>query len=183
MKRLLLLTALVFLLLASSASAITVSGSDVQHRLDVYRTLCSQVDLLEFVEDAYPALECRVNYGGLAMGSRFDVNLGLSGLAFTEMVGHEFGHEVNLAADAMGLDMSGKWLDLLRSRGYGDETWVWELEPVYMGRACPTQALAENIRRAFYAPFSVRQYPNTVLVWLSPAEVRAFLVECGVLLD
>lgn len=192
MKRIIITCVLVAALLAGAwtmitlptpAQALTVSGSDLEHQWWVYRTVCSQPKLLGFVHDVYPDFYVRIGYAGHAWPDGFmDVNLRLEEEAFGELVGHEFGHMVQLAGDTSGLAVGEAWLQLLRDRGYPDEVWVWDVtEAPYYGRMNPWEAFAENVRRAHYRDFSVRQYPNTCLVWLQPSEVEAFLVECGVL--
>lgn len=184
MKRLAVVLVLAFLVMGGSAQAWTVTGSDTAHQLQVYQTLASQVGLVEQVEDIWPGLCVRICYGGHAWPGYFDVNYRLTGLEFTELVGHEFGHEFQLACDAEGglPAIGGAWLQLLRDSGYPDEVWVWDvtLSPYY-GRMNPWEAFAENFRRAYFSPFSVRQYPNTCMVWLSPQAMKDFLAENGVL--
>ncbi len=121
------LGALLAMVLASPAQAVTIKGGDATHRTAALNVLRSQPGLLAFVESVYPGFTVWIGYGGHAWEGRIDVNGSRSGKAFTDQVAHEFCHEIQRAADAAGGPpaLSGPWRDELIGRGFGPETWVW----------------------------------------------------------
>jgi hypothetical protein len=175
--------ALLAILLASPAQAVTIKGGDPAHQAAVVDVLNSRPKLLAFVESVYPDFTVWIGYGGHAWEGRIDVCVTRTGKAFTDEVAHEFCHEVQRAADAAGGTpaLSGPWLDELTRRGYGPETWVWGLYAPLWGLRDPWEALAENLKRAYFSPYyTLTTTPDTVLCWLSRADMTAFLEANGI---
>ena len=178
MKRLILITVAVFLLMAGSASAYTIQGGDAAHRGAVASVLNSQPWVVNYIESVWPNFYVRINYGGHAWNGYMDVNRSLWGKAFTQLVSHELMHMVQLAGDAPGgpPSIGDKWLASMTASGYGPNTWDW-----WNPWRNPWEAFAENARRAFYSPYYGAAQPQTQLDWYSRAEMTEFMRSVGVL--
>lgn len=164
-----------------------IVGGDQAHRGAVQSVLDSQPWIVDYVESVFPNFVIRINYGGHAFPGWMDVNITYWGTAFTAHVAHELGHMVQLAADeppGQGIDhpaIAQDWLNANTEFGKGEEFWVWDvtLGPWY-GRNNPWEAFAENVARAYYAPYYTgRTTPNTNLWWFSRAQMTAFLADHG----
>jgi hypothetical protein len=167
-------------LLTGSAQAITITGGDSSQSQAVLDVVNSRPNLTSFVLLVWPDFHVRLNYGGHAWDGYIDVNKSKTGTAFTYLAAHEWSHEVQLAADAAGKHLDTAWLQLLRDRGYPDSTWVWNTS-VNGGRYNPWECFAENLARAYWSPYYTgRTTPNTGLVWLSRADMAAFLASVGI---
>jgi hypothetical protein len=166
-------------LLSTPAQAVTLNGGDSAHRRAVEEVIDRQPQLLALVESVWPNFSVRVCFGGRAWEGSIDVDQSKPTMAaFKAQVGHEMAHEVQRAADAKGLGMGAAWLALLTAEGYPSSTWVWsERAPTY-GAYHPWEALAENIRRSFYA--ESHSTPRTQLAWPSRAAMEGFLADVGV---
>ncbi len=178
------LAIILMLAIALPAQAVTFQGSDAQHREMSRQVVTYKPGLLAFVESVYPAFYVRIStppaMAGHAWAGYIECDGGRSFPAFTYQVAHEFAHEVQLAADNSGRHLDGKWLDLLRSRGYTDEQWTWSTRGD-LAKYNPWECFAENMARAYWSPYYTgRATPNTLLVWLSRAEMTSFLASCGI---
>jgi len=164
-------------LAAGPAQAVTIKGGSASHNGAVVSVLSSRPNLLSYVESRWPGLYVRVSYGGHAWPGYFDVDMSRQGKAFTDQVAHEFSHMLQINNP----ELEKAWLAELTCRGYGPETWVWgQWAPLY-GKQDPWEAFAENVKRAFFSPFyTVTTTPDTLLAWLSRAEMTAFLQANGI---
>lgn len=169
-------------LFVGTAQALTVTGGSSDQQRLVGLVAGWQPGLASFIGDTYPDFNVRICYGGHAWEGSIDVPVTRQWWAFTRTVAHELGHEVQLAADARGLNLGQAWLDELTARGYGPETWIWSnTDPVWKHRRNPWEAFAENMRRAFWSDWCASPTtPDTCLAWLSPDDMRAFLTDNGV---
>lgn len=133
------------------------------------------------VEEVWPDFTVNINYGGRAMKGSIDVNIRKWGKVFTDMVIHEFGHEVQLAADAKGgrPEIDSAWRQELIDRGYAESTWVWKFCYPYYGRKNPFECFAENMSTLW--PVKYHYATDTKLAKLTSYEMLAFLTDTGVL--
>jgi hypothetical protein len=181
MRRLLMVVAIAAVLLLSlavPAQALRVTGGTAAQRQQVIYTLYSRPNLLAYVEAQWPDFLVRINYGGHAWNGYIDVNVTRSGKAFTDMVAHEFSHEVHLASTAKGDSLSAPWLSLLRSKGY--TSYIYGVAAPLYGVKCPVECLAENMAHTLYPAYMLTTVPNTQLVKLTYSQMVAFLTANGI---
>jgi hypothetical protein len=169
------------LALAGTATAYTVTGGTKLQRQMVKEVLEYNPELLALVENVWPDFTVRINYGGKAGRGIIDVNIRRHGRSFNDQVIHEFGHEVQLAADAKGgvPQIDNPWRQELIDRGFPESTWVWRLAYPHYGRLNPFECFAENIGMLW--PADYHYAPDTKLARLTAQEMWAFLDETGVL--
>jgi hypothetical protein len=169
------------LAMAGVADAYTIKGGDRWHRQMVKEVLDYHPELVAIVEGVWPGFTVNINYGGRASKGSIDVSIRKSGKVFTDQVLHEFGHEVQLAADAKGglPEIDYAWDQVLISRGYPESTWVPKICYPYYGRKNVFENFAENFGMLF--PPKYRYAPDTRLARLTSDEMWAFLRETGVL--
>jgi hypothetical protein len=169
------------LAVAGAADAYTIKGGDRWHRQMVKELLDYNPDLLAIVQNVWPNFTVNINYGGRAAKGSIDVNIRKSGKAFSDQVLHEFGHEVQLAADAKGgiPQIDNPWRQEMRDRGYPESKWVWRSCYPYYGRMSPHECFAENLGMLW--PAKYHYAPDTKLAKLTQAEMWAFLKEAGAL--
>ena len=168
------------LAVAGVADAYTVNGGSEWQRQMVKEVLSYNPELLAVVEQVWPDFTVNINYGGRAVKGSIDVNINKEGLSFTDVVIHEFGHEVQLAADAKGgcPEIDCAWDLELTERGYPESTWVYECSYPYYGRRNPFECFTENLSLLW--PANYHYAPDTQLAKLTAREMRAFLVNTGV---
>jgi hypothetical protein len=174
-------TIVLVLAMAGAANAYTIKGGDKWHRQMVKEVLEYHPELLAIVEGVWPNFTVNINYGGRASKGSIDVNIRKSGKVFTDQVLHEFGHEVQLAADAKGglPQIDSAWDQEVTSRGYPESTWVFKISYPYYGRKNVFENFAENFSMLF--PTKYHYAPDTKLARLTADEMWAFLSETGVL--
>ena len=159
--------------------SVPVEGGDVWQRAQVQAVLESQPGLLGFVQDVYPDFHVRVNYGAKAHQGYISVRYDRRGIRFTELVAHEFAHEIQLAAAEPGgpEPIGDKWLDLLSDHGVSYE---WD-NPLEDNRN-PWEMFAVNVELAYFAQW-VGELPEgrPVGFVMEAQEFKAWLRNAGVL--
>lgn len=176
-----LCTIVLVLAVAGVANAYTIKGGDRWHRQMVKEVLDVHPELVAIIEEVWPSFTININYGGRAMKGCMDVNIRKSGKVFTDMVIHELGHEVQLAADAKGgkPEIDCAWDQELIGRGYPESKWVYKFCYPYYGRMNPFECFAENFGMLW--PTKYHYAPDTRLAKLTADEMLAFLTDTGVL--
>jgi hypothetical protein len=166
---------------AATAEAYTVNGGSREQQRMVREVLEYNRDLLAIVESVFPDFAVNINYGGRAEKGYIDVNIRQYGRTFYDEVVHEFGHEVQLAADAHGglPEIDCAWDRELINRGYPESMWVWSRVNPNYGELNPFECFTENLSMLW--PSKYHYAPDTRLARLSAAEMRDFLTRTGVL--
>jgi hypothetical protein len=174
-------TMVIVLAVAGVANAYTIKGGYNWQRQMVKEVLDLHPELVAAVQEVWPNFTVNINYGGRAMKGYIDVNIRRSGKAFTDMVIHEFGHEVQLAADAKGgrPEIDSAWRQELIERGYPESMWVWKFSYPYYGRRSPHECFTENLSMLW--PAKYHYAPDTKLARVTADEMLAFLTDTGVL--
>jgi hypothetical protein len=169
------------LAVAGVANAYTIKGGYAWQRQMVKEVLDYNPALLAVVQDVWPNFTVNINYGGRAIKGSIDVSIRKWGKSFTDQVIHEFGHEVQLAADVKGgrPEIDCAWDLELTERGYPEATWVYKYCYPYYGRKNPFECFTENLSLLW--PDKYHYAPDTRLAKLTAAEMKAFLVDTGVL--
>jgi hypothetical protein len=163
------------------AGTLTISGSDYAHQ----QTVRNVANEYPWVLAKIRPLKVGLPTWGYGTGKTLDMGDGTlqiwvdgtwSNPKFSDVVAHEFGHALWLSVPAM----QQGWYDELTRRGYPPSTWS---DSSYIP-ACysnPREAFAENFKRALFSPYyTTTTTPNTVLAWLSRADMKAFLARYGV---
>ncbi len=174
-------TIVLVLSVAGAADAYTIKGGDRWHRRMVSEVLDYHPELLAIVQEVWPNFTVNINYGGRAVKGSIDVCILKSGKVFTDQVLHEFGHEVQLAADAKGgrPQIDAAWDLELTRRGYPESKWVYRFCYPYYGRKNPFECFAENFGMLW--PAKYHYPPDTRLAKLTQREMWSFFYNSGVL--
>jgi hypothetical protein len=174
-------TMVLVLAVAGVANAYTVKGGYRWQRQMVKEVLDLHPELVKIVEEVWPDFTININYGGRAVKGSIDVNIRKTGKVFTDFVIHEFGHEVQLAADAKGgrPEIDCAWDQEVISRGYPESTWVSKYCYPYYGRKNIFECFTENLSTLW--PVKYHYAPDTKLAVLTADEMMTFLTDTGVL--
>jgi hypothetical protein len=163
------LLALVVVLLFCSVGSVQAIGLvtvPTTHQQATLNVVNNRPNLTALVLGVWPDFFVRGGYGGMAFPGYIDVNTHLWGIAYTDLVAHEWGHEVQRAADASGRGLTQAWRALMLGKG-------WDVSAVALNHA-----FTENLCGAYWYPYYANAPDTPYLV--SKAEMTAFLQSIGV---
>jgi hypothetical protein len=162
-----LLSIVLALAITGTALAFPLVNVPSTHQAATLNTINNRPNLVSVVLGVWPAFYVQGGYGGMAWPGHIDVGTArYTGKAYTDHVAHEWGHEVNLALDALGRNCTGRYLALLRSKG-------WTPTDVQSKHSF-TECLSEYYFGPYYANAADTPYKVT------KAELLALLQACGV---
>jgi hypothetical protein len=169
MKRILttlILVAVFVLMVSTVAQAVPLVNVPLSHQQATQNVINNRPNLINMVLSVWPNFYVQGGYGGMAWPGHIDVGTArYTGKAYTDHVAHEWGHEINLALDALKRNCTSKYLTLLRSKGWTPT----DVESKH--------SFAECLSEYYYGPYYAN--PADTPYKISKIEMTNFLQSLG----